>query len=347
MHAQKTDPPIHSRRSGFTLVEIMVVVVIIGILASILVPVLGGIIRRTNEAAVKVEIHSLENAIADFKTKFGCDPPDHIFLYEFTNGWANDSQSRAKIIRIWPRFNFNFPQGRYLNNDSDTLDTIHLSGAECLVFFLGGMPNYQPLEDKNGNNVLDSGEDANGNGHLDIKFYMTGFSKSPTNPFARVALGQSESRVGPFFEFPSARLKDHEVSPVSLDDFPEFRDSLNNQTAPYLYLSSHGGRGYADHGGFVFHFGFGNAPNPNLPTPNSNLLFWNRNYPYRQSAGGPYWKTRTFQIISPGYGPHENTAGQFCPYGTADVYDPENTNELSPLDADNITNFSQGSRLKP
>ena len=52
---------------GFTLVEVMVVVVIIGMLAAILVPVLGGIIRRTNEAAVKVEINSLENAIADFK----------------------------------------------------------------------------------------------------------------------------------------------------------------------------------------------------------------------------------------------------------------------------------------
>ena len=52
---------------GFTLVEVMVVVVIIGMLAAILVPVLGGIIRRTNEAAVKVEINSMGNAIADFK----------------------------------------------------------------------------------------------------------------------------------------------------------------------------------------------------------------------------------------------------------------------------------------
>ena len=71
---------------GFTLVEVMVVVVIIGMLAAILVPVLGGIIRRTNEAAVKVEINSMGNAIADFKAKFGSDPPDHVHLFENGSG---------------------------------------------------------------------------------------------------------------------------------------------------------------------------------------------------------------------------------------------------------------------
>ena len=44
---------------------------------------------------------------------------------------------------------------------------------------------------------------------------------------------------------------------------------------------------------------------------------------------------------------HNNYEGQFCPYGIFTVYDPENTGVLSPQDADNITNFSAGSRLKP
>jgi prepilin-type N-terminal cleavage/methylation domain-containing protein len=336
MHSRKLNRKHRSPRTAFTLVEIMVVVVIIGILAAILVPVLGGIIRRTNEAAVKVEIHSLENAIADFRAKFGCDPPDHIDLHEATNGWINDAESRSKILRIWPRFYFGTPTNhlyRDLNNNNNTTESFHLSGAECLVFFLGGMPK------------------GDGNGGI----FMTGFSKNPSNPFQPRTV--DESRDGPFFEFPSARLHDHEA-PGFKDGFPEFRDSLNNQTAPYLYLSSHSGSGYntvrvsgttihISDGGFVFHFGLGNSPNPNLPTPNSNPLFWNRNLPYRQTPGGPHWKAKTFQIISPGYGPHENADGEFCPYGTADVYDPENTSTLSPLDADNITNFSQGSRLQP
>ena len=43
----------------------------------------------------------------------------------------------------------------------------------------------------------------------------------------------------------------------------------------------------------------------------------------------------------------ENALGQFCPYGISEVYDPEDTAKLSEQDADNITNFSAGGRLKP
>jgi len=370
MHSRKLNPKHRSPRTAFTLVEIMVVIVIIGILASILVPVLGGIIRRANEAAVKVEISSLENAISDFKTKFSCHPPDHITLYEFSNlgtstspptGWAGDAASRAKILKIWPRFNFAL--GRYLNNDSDTLDTIHLSGAECLVFFLGGMPHCNqnknffmtgfsknpadPLrrrgEDRNGNGVLDTtpppSEDLNNNGILDPSV---------------------ETRDGPFFEFPSSRLRDVDLptnSSPGPDAFPEFIDTLANQTAPYLYLSSNEGRGYSTAAGLVFH------PNPPTPPVNSQTRpslnmwpeinnplstpHWNRTSPYLQTAGGLSWKAKTFQIISPGFGPHENTANQFCPYGIADIYDPKNTGALLPQDADNITNFSAGGRMRP
>ena len=127
---------------GFTLVEVMVVVVIIGMLAAILVPVLGGIIRRTNEAAVKVEINSLENAIADFKAKYGSDPPDHVHLFENAAGWAAHPEDRGKINRIWPRFRFDL--ARDINVDNDTADEFHLSGAECLVFFLAAWPTATP-----------------------------------------------------------------------------------------------------------------------------------------------------------------------------------------------------------
>ena len=305
---------------GFTLVEVMVVVVIIGMLAAILVPVLGGIIRRTNEAAVKVEINSLENAIADFKAKYGSDPPDHVHLFENAAGWAAHPEDRGKINRIWPRFRFDL--ARDINVDNDSADEFHLSGAECLVFFLGGMAN----------------RDANG------KFFMTGFSKNPANPLQRVSSANiDESRDGPFFEFNPNRLVDVEVEPGP-DGFPEFIDTLANQTAPYLYLSSNGGRGYDIEGGWVFHHHVGLDPDNGI---------WNRNLPYRQSANGPRWNAKSFQIISPGMGPHERVlpngtmTNEFCPYGTSEVYAPEDVDSLSANDADNITNFSAGGRMKP
>jgi hypothetical protein len=170
---------------------------------------------------------------------------------------------------------------------------------------------------------------------------MTGFSKNPSDPFRLPASNNiNESRDGPFFEFPSSRLRDVEVSPAVPDGFPEFIDSLSNQAAPYLYLSSNGGSGYDATGraGSVFHNSIGNTANP---------LYWNRQLPYRQGATGPRWNAKSFQIISPGYGPHENAAGQFCPYGISEVYDPEDSNVLLPVDADNITNFSAGGRLQP
>ena len=135
------------------------------------------------------------------------------------------------------------------------------------------------------------------------------------------------------------RLVDVEVVPGP-DGFPEFIDTLSNQTAPYLYLSSNGGRGYDTEGGWVFHHQVGLANG-----------VWNRNLPYRQTVNGPRWNAKSFQIISPGFGPHERILPDgtttLCPYGVDEVYDPENVDSLSVNDADNITNFSAGGRMRP
>ena len=320
MHSRKLNPEHRSPRTAFTLVEIMVVVVIIGILAAILVPVLGGISRRAKETAVKVEITSFESAISDFSTRFGHQPPSYVRLYEQAGQWNASFESReskGKISRLWNRFYF--AKNRDLNGngsieadpDGDGVPGIHLSGSECLVFFLGGMAAF----------------DANG------RPFMTGFANNPADPFARrVAI--DESRVGPFFEFVASRLVDIDNYPsVNGDRFPEYIDTLNNQTAPFLYLSSNNGRGYQLQACQVY--------NPHQASNLTNPLG-----PYAQNSAQA-WKPKSFQIISPGFGPHENGTGLYRPYGTGGLYNPDDTDTLTAQDGDNITNFSAGGRLRP
>jgi len=61
----------HWRRSAFTLIELMVVMLIIGLLASILVPSLGNVRKVVKTASSKTLIFNLEQAVNMFKSEAG------------------------------------------------------------------------------------------------------------------------------------------------------------------------------------------------------------------------------------------------------------------------------------
>ncbi len=198
-------------RGGFTLIELMVVIIIISAIMALLLPAVMSVRSKARITQVKTEIAGLEAAISRFKTDFGVDPPSMITLSESSTGWT--ASDRALIRRIWNNFQFGNTD---FNGDGDTNDTIGLSGSECLVFFLGGMapPRASTTE----------------------TFQLTGFSKNRLVPFAR-----GGNREGPFFEFDAGRLGDPDG-----DGFPSYRDVLqtSGDNTPYLYFSSYEGRGY-------------------------------------------------------------------------------------------------------
>lgn len=171
--ATRAGRPSGAQRTGFTLVELLVAITIIAILIALIVPAVGGATRRARVAQVRTEISSFDTAIADFKAKYGTEPPSSINLSENGN-W--DADARGKIRSIWS--NFNFAQTYDFDGDSATTTaSITLGGQQCLLFFLAG-----PL-------------DATG--------APQGFSKNPASPFS---IGGGGERVGPFFEVDAGRV---------------------------------------------------------------------------------------------------------------------------------------------
>jgi len=61
-------------RKGFTLIEVLIVIVVIAVLASIVIPRLLGAGRQAKEAALRGTLQELRNSIGLFQSHTGCYP---------------------------------------------------------------------------------------------------------------------------------------------------------------------------------------------------------------------------------------------------------------------------------
>lgn len=328
-------PATQSSRGGFTIIELLMVIIIISILVALLFPAIQNGFRSAREAEVVAEIANFDEAITSFKSRYGIDPPSFIVLYEQGAGvgdpdWSVDTTSgltdghriasRALIRQMWP--DFNFAASRDINGDGDSDDYLILNGAECLVFFLGGVCETNVVDNQGNLRPSASAGDP-------IEWWgPLGFSANPNDPFRR-----GGNRVGPFFgDFvggDGGRLRDvASAAPDPDEQMPEYLDPLSSQVNPYLYVSSYDGAGYRPWGRD------GTAGNIDDEIVGLSIH-------YLQDDGNPSttstlsYAPQTYQIISPGFDTE---------YGTGGEYNGELIPSARSFERDNITNF-QGGRL--
>jgi prepilin-type N-terminal cleavage/methylation domain-containing protein len=135
--------PSPARRSGFTLVELLAVIMIIALLAGLLTPAVMRSLSSSRAAAVKAEIELLNTALMNYKNEYGTFPPsDMRGLWDTTASPPQVNRNHPvykHLKRCFPRLaeveKNDFPNN---GNRSPYYWMAQMSPAQALVFWLQG-----------------------------------------------------------------------------------------------------------------------------------------------------------------------------------------------------------------
>ena len=320
------------RLHGFTLVELLVVITIIGILVGLTIPAVIYVRVIAKQAAVTLDLKQLEMACQAYKEKFGEYPPDFAGVYlSSPEGDAPRAAVMRHLAKAFPRYQPGIPAGLGNTGWQGFLDDVQagwgintgtgLTPATSLTFWLGGKPQW-----------IDPSDSTKG-----IRGF-SGFCANPANPF-----DISTSRIKPFYEFALTRLN---LLSGGLVYWPQGAEG-NKTTAPIVYFRAENGN-YTRNGNPV-DGSLSNVKNidgslcPAIDTRLSNI---NGLYNYDGSLPNPVYSwinPRSFQIFSSGLdvlysSPQGSTLelGVCLAFPTGENYDPVGQTY------DDITNFSDG-----
>ncbi len=161
----------HPKRvaSGFTLVEILTVIVIIGILAGIAIPAITGALRTAKETAIRTEIDVMAQALASYKLEHGEYPPD-FFDWDaverhFRKAFPNIDNNELRILAQFTHYDSSMNRTTASGPADPRTGSAFahyphaIDRAEALVFCLGGFSSdkKRPFTGQGGPLVLVSG----------------------------------------------------------------------------------------------------------------------------------------------------------------------------------------------
>lgn len=245
-------------RVGFTLIEIMVVIVIIGILAGLLLPAVMNAVNTAQQGAYKLEIDTLATAVEKYRNKYGDYPPDgsswQIMERHLRKAFPQILESELNLLNPTPTAALLAYQGwathpwlknstsgiaAGIRNDFDqsvimptyvAADYKVMDPAEALVFFLGGFSSnpQRPFTGDGGPFVVTVG--------------AAGTSPPAVGMSAAQTLQYNVARTNPMFEFKTNRLSLTQVSvggvPVNIsNDEEEFLGSADSNDLLPVYMS--------------------------------------------------------------------------------------------------------------